>query len=98
MADALYNIWPTCLQGCSGLLAIMTSYMLGQARDATLQGNKSALSVQEVGIHACIRNHAEAHVYLSARQLLENYASTHAEMSPMDYKAFLPSGRKVFYY
>ena len=43
-------------------------------------------------------NHAKAHVYLSARQWLENYASTHAEMSPMDYKAFLPSGRKLFYY
>ena len=37
-----------------------------------------------------------AHVHLSARQWLDNYASTHAEMSPMDYKAFLPSGRKVF--
>ena len=80
------------------LLTGMTSYLLGQARDAALQGNNSALSVQEVGIHACIRNHAKAHVYLSARQWLENYASTHAEMSPMDYKAFLPSGRKVFYY
>ena len=80
------------------LLTGMTSYLLGQARDAALQGNNSALSVQEVGIHACIRNHAKAHVYLSARQWLDNYASTHAEMSPMDYKAFLPSGRKVFYY
>ena len=71
--------------------------MGGQARDAALQGNNSALSVQEVGIHACIRNHAKAHVYLSARQWLDNYASKHAEMSPMDYTAFLPSGRKVFF-
>jgi hypothetical protein len=77
------------------LLTGMTSYLLGQARDAALQGNNSALSVQEVGIHACIRNHAKAHVYLSARQWLGNYASMHAEMSPMDYKAFLPSGRKA---
>ena len=49
-------------------------------------------------MHACIRNQSMAHMYLSARQRLENYASTHAELSPMDYKAFLPSGRQVFYY
>ena len=36
--------------------------------------------------------------YLSARQWLEHYASTHAEMSPMDEKAYLPAGRKMFYY
>ena len=74
----------------------ITSYLLNQARDAALQGNSSSVSVHEVGLHACIRNQSKAHVYLSARQLLENYASTHAEMSPMDYKAFLPSGRNVF--
>ena len=33
----------------------MTSYLLGQARDAALQVKNSALSVQEVGIQACIR-------------------------------------------
>jgi hypothetical protein len=100
MADAIYIVLfgkPVCRDALI-LLTGMTSYLLGQARDAALQGNNSALSVQEVGIHACIRNHAKAHVYLSARQWLDNYASTHAEMSPMNYKAFLLSGCKVFYY
>ena len=80
------------------LLTRITPYLLSQARDATLKGQRSVLSVHEVGMHACIRNHSKAPVYLSARQWLGNYASTHAEMSPMDYKAFLPSGRNVFYY
>ena len=78
------------------MLTGITSYVLSQARDAALQGHSSALSVHEVGMHACIRNQSKPHVYLSARQWLDNYASTHAEMSPMDYKAFLPSGRKSF--
>ena len=77
------------------MLTGITSYLLGQARDAALQGHSSALSVHEVGMRACVRQQSNAHVYLSAHQWLEMYASPHAEMSPMDYKAFLLSGRKV---
>ena len=35
---------------------------------------------------------------LGARQWLEWYADSHAERSPMDGKAYLPAGRKAFYY
>ncbi len=42
----------------------------------------------------CRDNKAAA--YLGAR--LEWYADTHAEQSPMDGNAYLPAGRKVFYY
>jgi hypothetical protein len=80
------------------LLTRVTPYLLSQARDATLKGQRSVLSVHEMGARACIRNKPKAHVYLFARQWLENYVSTHAEMSPVDYKAVLPSGRNVFYY
>ena len=36
-------------------------------------------------------------VYLGARQWLEWYADTQAEMIPMDGKAYLLAGRKAFY-
>ena len=35
---------------------------------------------------------------MSCRQWLEWLAATHAEMSPMRLEAYLPSGRKIFYY
>ena len=79
------------------MLTGIAPYLLSQARDAALKGHRSALSVHEMGMHAFVRNQSKAHVYLSARQWLDNCASTHAEMSPMDYKAVLPSGRNVFY-
>ena len=40
----------------------------------------------------------KATAYLGARQWLEWYADTHTEMSPTDGKAYLPAGRKAFYY
>ena len=98
MASAVYICGPNVCRDALVMLTGITSYLLSQARDAALQGHSSALSVHEVGMHACIRNQYKAHVYHSARQWLDNYASTHADMSPMDYKAFLLSGRYVFYY
>ena len=76
----------------------MNNWMLQQARDGALQGRRSVLSTCEMGLHAAIKNQSKAHLYLSARQWLEHYAATHAELSPMDDKAYLPSGRKTFYY
>ena len=39
----------------------------------------------------------KAAAYLGVCQWLEWYAGTHAEMSPMDGKAYLLAGRKAFY-
>ena len=96
MAETAYIFGPTCFRDALVMLTGITSYLLSQARDAALQGHSSALSVHEVGLHACIRNQSKPQLYLSARQWLDNYASTHAEMSPMDYKALLLSGRNLF--
>ena len=74
--------------------------MIAECREGAIQGKHSFLSAQEMGLHASLRktDGGKLPTYLSARQWLEHYASTHAEMSPMDEKAYLPSGRKLFYY
>ena len=76
----------------------MSAHMIVAAREGALAGRRSFLSVSEMGIRASIKNTSKWTAYLSARQWLERYASTHAEMSPMDEKAYLPSGRKIYYY
>eukprot|EP00974_Lingulodinium_polyedra_P078605 7612723-Lingulodinium_polyedra.AAC.1 len=45
-----------------------------------------------------MQNSSKAAKYLGARQWLGWYAETHVEMSPVDGGAYLPAGRKVFYY
>ena len=45
-----------------------------------------------------VGNNSKAAAYLGVRQWLEWYAQTHAEQSPSDARAYLPAGRKVFYY
>ena len=50
-------------------------------------------------MHAGSHNKAHSRAaYLGARAWLEWYAETHAEMSPMNLQAYLPAGRKCFYY
>ena len=74
--------------------------MVAQCRDMAVEGKQSFLSAREMGLHASLRkpDGGKVQTYLSARQWLEQYADTHAEMSPMDEKAHLPAGRKMFYY
>ena len=88
---------PVCKVAFVALTGIST-YMLTHCREGAIRGQRSVLSVHEMGLYASIRNHQRAGTYLSARQWLEQYAGTHAEMSPMDEKAYLPSGRKTYYY
>ena len=82
------------------VLTGISKWMLAQCREGALQGKRSLQSHHETGLHASLRAPAggKLQTYLSARQWLEHYASTHAEMSPMDEKAYLPAGRKMFYY
>ena len=86
-----------CKMACITLAGIIT-WLLTQSREGVIHGQRSILSVHEMGMHASIMNHPKAASYVSARQWLEHYAATHTELSPMDDKAYLPSGRKVFYY
>ena len=90
---------PVCQIAFLALTGI-SKWMLAQCREAAIQGKHSFLSAHEMGLHASLRrtDGGKLPTYLSARQWLEHYASTNAEISPMDEKAYLPSGRKVFYY
>ena len=75
-----------------------SSFTITEARQGALAGKQSVIPWREWGLSSHITNTNKAASYLSARQWLEHYAATHAEMSPMDDKAYLPAGRKMFYY
>ncbi len=69
------------------------------ARDQALAGKVSWSSAAERGLHGGkIENSSKSASYLGARSWLEWYAASHAEISPMDGRAYLPAGRKCFYY
>ena len=81
------------------LLTGLGASTLQAARDQALAGKVSWSSPAERGLHGGrIENTNKAHSYLNARSWLEWYAATHAELSPMDGRAYLPAGRKCFYY
>ena len=71
-----------------------------QAVRADVLSNKVSYSTPaERGLHGgLLKNTPKSTAYLSARQWLEAYAESHSEWSPMDAKAYLPAGRKVFFY
>ena len=85
-------------------LSGLGSSNLQAARDAALAGKVSWSSEAERELHGFSMHagsHNKAHsraAYLGARAWLEWYAETHAEMSPMNLQAYLPAGRKCFYY
>ena len=80
-------------------LSGLGSSSLQSAREQALTNKVSWSSPAERGMHGgTMANNSKAAKYLGARQWLEHYAATHAEMSPMDAKAYLPAGRKCFYY
>ena len=75
---------------------------LQAAREAALAGKVSWSSEGERELHG-FSMHAGSHnktqgrlAYLGARAWLEWYAETHAEMSPMNFQAYLPAGRTCF--
>ena len=85
-------------------LSGLGSSTLQAARDAALAGKVSWSSEAERELHG-FSMHAGSHnkangraAYLGARAWLEWYSETHAEMSPMNLQAYLPAGRKCFYY
>ena len=71
---------------------------LQEARAHTLEGRVTWSSPKERGVHGLLSNHAKPAAYLGARQWLEQYANTHAEWSPTEARAYLPAGRKLFYF
>ena len=85
-------------------LSGLGSSTLQAAREAALAGKVSWSSESERELHGCSMqagSHNKTHgrsAYLGARAWLEWYAETHAEMSPMSFQAYLPAGRKCFYY
>ena len=87
-----------CRHAFSSLTGIGIS-VLHDARKSALDNKVSWSPSSERGFHGgAIKNHWKPAAYLGARQWLEWYAETHAEWSPMESKAYLPAGRKVFYY
>ena len=80
-------------------LSGMGCAMIQAARTSALANKATWSPPSERGLHGgAMKNHGKPAAYLGARQWLEWYASSHAEWSPMDSKAYLPAGRKVFYY
>ena len=80
-------------------LAGFGSSTLQAARGQSLEGKVSWSSRAERGMHGgMLGNTNKPAAYLGARQWLEWYAESHAECSPMDGRAYLPAGRKAFYY
>ena len=72
---------------------------LQAAREQALAGKVSWSSRAERGLHGGdMANNNKAASYLGARAWLEWYAETHAEMSPTEWRAYLPAGRRCFYY
>ena len=69
---------------------------LQAARAAALENTVSWATPGERVLHGGLIKATS--LYLSARQWLEAYADTHSEWSPMDGRAYLPAGRKGFYY
>lgn len=76
-----------CLTGIS-------SGTLHNARQAACDGHKSAIS--KVALKPM--NQVLGEKYLDVRAWLEQYASSHAEQSPYSDEAWLPAGRRSFYY
>lgn len=88
---------PVCRDGFMVLTGV-GAHSCQEARTAALEGKVCWVSRAELGLAASIRNSSKFPVYLGARQWLEWYAVVYAERSPMGPLAYLPAGRKTFYY
>ena len=74
----------------------ISAWALTDARNAAQKGHQSSLGAAELGTGALLKNTNKELVYIGCRAWLENYAATHAEMSPHSCEAVLPWGRKEF--
>lgn len=88
---------PVCRQAFMFLTGV-SCFACNEARQAALVGKHCWVSRAELGLASSICNSPSVPKYLNARQWLEWYAATYAEMSPMSAVAYLPAGRKAFYY
>ena len=71
---------------------------LTDARLAAQEGRMSAYGASELNTYLSAPANSKPAMYLDARQWLEHYADTHAELSPMTLEAYLPCGRKEMYH
>ena len=88
---------PVCRDAFQLLTGLGVS-MLQAARASALRGCMSWSSIKERGLHMGTLRQSRPEAYMGARQWLEWYAATHAEWSPAEAKAYLPAGRKAFFY
>lgn len=88
---------PVCRSAFMVLTGI-SAHACQEARDGAVKNKVCWVSRAELGLASSIVNASKAAAYLGARQWLEWYAATYAEQSPMSYLAYLPAGRKAFYY
>ena len=71
---------------------------LTTAKQSVIQRKQSSHALSELSTWLKIVATNKPKLYLDARQWLEWYADTHAERSPISLTAYLPRGRKKFYY
>ena len=74
------------------------SSSLEAARIGALGGKQNCATFNELGLTRPLQATNKEHVYLGVRQWLEWYAANHAELSSTDFKAYLPTGRRINYY
>ena len=89
------NVCREAFMALTGFGASFLQWARGAAQENTVSWATPGERVMHGGL---ITNTAKATSYLGARQWLEAYADTHSEWSPMDGRAYLPAGRKGFYY
>lgn len=74
------------------------SSSLEAARKGALKGKQNCATLKELGLTRSLGATNKENVYVNVRQWLEWYAASHAELSPSDFKAYLPTGRRGDYY
>ena len=82
---------------CKEAFQILTSISAGalqRAKDAASNGHQSSISRRAL----LPKNVGTSEKWMDVRSWLEKYAADHAEMSPHSDEAYLPAGRRSFYY
>ena len=88
---------PVCVRALRALTGLGGS-SLTDARNAVRDGRKTVYGANELMTYLSAPANSKPALYLDARQWLEYYSDTHAEMSPMTLEAYLPAGRKEMYW
>ena len=97
MADAVFIGGAKCLQECSGHVDRHNLVSVEPGTRCSSPGPQFCTGRARGG-YARVHQKPIQGTRVLLCTAVDNYASIHAEMSPMDYKAFLPPGRNVFYY